>query len=224
MGGGEIMANIGDSVGEGGKNEEQDVLVVQQLLNAHVGALGLAPLKEDGVIGIRTNGAIRKYQAHVLGMGEPDGRVDVGGRTWRSLAEGGGAAPAKPASQASGRAKWVWDQSAGTLAWNGDIVGSGYAGHGAGRNNPDMQSVVKTGPIPRGLWKLVSVGDSPHTGKFTIVLDPEPGTDSLGRSAFRIHGNNAANDASEGCIILDRPSRELIWSRRGEAPLIEVVE
>ena len=218
------MANISDSVGEGGKNNEQDVLTVQQLLNPHVGTLGLARLKEDGLIGIRTNGAIRKYQAHVVGMAEPDGRIDPNGRTWLSLTEAPAAAPARPAAQASGKAKWVWDQSAGTLAWNGDIVGSGYAGRGAGRNNPAMQGVVKTGPIPRGLWRLVSVGDSPHTGKFTIVLDPEPGTDTLGRSAFRIHGNNAANDASEGCIILDRPNRELIWSRRGEAPLIEVVE
>jgi hypothetical protein len=33
-------------------------------------------------------------------------------------------------------------------------------------------------------------------------LDPLPGTSTFGRSLFRIHGNNAVNDASHGCVIL----------------------
>jgi hypothetical protein len=32
-------------------------------------------------------------------------------------------------------------------------------------------------------------------------LTPQPDTDTFGRNLFRIHGNNAANDASHGCAI-----------------------
>jgi hypothetical protein len=122
--------------------------------------------------------------------------------------------------------KWTWDQSSGTLSRNGQVVGRGYAGHGAGKNNPAMQDSVKVGPIPAGLWRMVGVKDSPKTGPFTIVLEPEPGTNTLGRSEFRVHGDSrkAPGTASEGCIILDRATRDKLWQSRDKAPLIEVVE
>ncbi len=124
------------------------------------------------------------------------------------------------------RATWRWDQSAGTLSHNGKAVGKGYAGHGEGKNNPAMQDVRSVGPIPAGLWRMVSVKDSPKTGQFTIVLMPEPGTDTRGRSEFRIHGDSrkAPGTASEGCIILNRTIRETIWASREKEPLIEVIE
>jgi hypothetical protein len=216
------MTGIIDSVGERGANKEADVLIVQQLLNAHVEALGLERLREDGDIGIRTIGAIRKYQAHVVGMAKPDGRVDVGGRTWNALA--GAVAPPRPAPRPSGKARWVWDQSSGTMAWDGNVFARGYAGKGAGKNNPAMQGVKKTGPIPRGLWRMTDVTAS--KGPVTIVLEPEGHTNTLGRSAFRIHGDNRQGNfsASEGCIILPKPARKEIWARRAESPLVEVVE
>jgi hypothetical protein len=119
---------------------------------------------------------------------------------------------------------WVWDQSAGTLSFGGSIVGNGYAGNGRGKNNPSMQAAQGVGPIPRGLWRMVGVKDSPNTGPFTIVLQPEPGTDALGRSEFRVHGDSVKNPgtASHGCIILQRAIREKIW-RSGDK-LIQVVE
>ena len=43
-------------------------------------------------------------------------------------------------------------------------------------------------------------------------LDPINGTDTHGRSAFRIHGNNIDNDASHGCVILGPAIRHLIAS------------
>ena len=66
--------------------------------------------------------------------------------------------------------------------------------------------------------------DSPNTGPFTILLEPAPGTDTLGRSAFRIHGDSvrAPGTASHGCIILPRAIRDHIW-RSGDRDL-EVVE
>jgi hypothetical protein len=109
---------------------------------------------------------------------------------------------------------WKWDQSAGELSHNGRIIEHGYAGNGKGLNSPNFQDVRGIGPIPRGMWKMVSVGDIPNTGRFTIVLEPMPGTDTRGRSEFRIHGDNSRLDksASHGCIILPRNVRGDIWA------------
>lgn len=109
---------------------------------------------------------------------------------------------------------WTWDQSAGTLTRDGLIEGRGYAGHQYGKNNPDAQDAPGIGPVPRGMWTIGEPHTSPTTGPFTMNLDPEPGTDTCGRSAFRIHGDSIANpgEASHGCIILPRPVRVEIWT------------
>lgn len=119
---------------------------------------------------------------------------------------------------------WRWDQSSGELSRAGAFVSKGYAGAGRGKNNPALQAAKGVGPIPRGRWRMTGVKDSPNTGPFTIVLEPEPGTDTLGRSAFRVHGDSIANPgtASHGCIILTRAARERMWASGDR--LIEVVE
>jgi len=108
---------------------------------------------------------------------------------------------------------WIWDQSAGTLHRNGLIVSRGYAGAGRGKNNPALQGVPSIGPIPRGSWIIGAPYNSANTGPYTLVLSPAPGTDTLGRSAFRIHGDSikSPGTASRGCIILPRAIRETIW-------------
>ena len=118
---------------------------------------------------------------------------------------------------------WTWDQSAGALSRAGAIVSCGYSGAGRGKNNPAMQAAQGVGPIPRGRWRIVAVKDSPNTGPFTIVIDAEPGTDTCGRSAFRIHGDSIARPgtASHGCIILPRTIRQAIWASGDRA--LEVV-
>jgi hypothetical protein len=119
---------------------------------------------------------------------------------------------------------WRWDQSAGTLSRNGQLISKGYSGSGRGWNNPVMQAVPAVGPVPRGRWTIGAPYDSPNTGPYTLALTPAPGTDTAGRSAFRIHGDNRLmnNTASHGCIILPRPIRERIW-RSGDTDL-DVVE
>lgn len=118
---------------------------------------------------------------------------------------------------------WTWDQSAGELRRQGAVVARGYAGAGRGKNNPAMQAATAVGPIPRGRWRMTGVKNSPNTGPFTIVLEPEPDTDTCGRSAFRIHGDSVANPgtASHGCIILPRATRVAIWASGDRA--LEVV-
>ena len=109
------MANITGSVGSRGDNKPEDILTVQQLLNAHVESLGLPPLDEDSTIGDNTITAIRTYQKMVLGMPAPDGRIDVGGGTWRALSTGTRVAvpPPAPAGKAglSGAAWWHANQA-----------------------------------------------------------------------------------------------------------------
>ncbi|KQX19328.1 MULTISPECIES: tlde1 domain-containing protein [unclassified Sphingomonas] len=119
---------------------------------------------------------------------------------------------------------WKWDQSAGELYHDGKLISRGYAGRGRGKNNPAMQAAVAVGPIPRGRWKIGAPYDSKNTGPFTLMLDPEPGTNTLGRSAFRIHGDSIRDpgNASHGCIILPPQVRRQIWNSGDRA--LEVVE
>jgi len=65
---------------------ERDVKVVQRLLNANISKLTpLSPLKVDGKMGPNTANAIIEFQKRVVGMRQPDGRVDPGGRTLTAL-------------------------------------------------------------------------------------------------------------------------------------------
>lgn len=118
---------------------------------------------------------------------------------------------------------WRYQQSSGVLSLNGTAVSKGYSGGGRGRNDPAMQGVKGIGPIPRGRWRMTAVNDSRNTGPFTITLEPEPGTDALGRSEFRVHGDSVTRPgtASRGCIILPRAIRDRLWAAADH--VIEVV-
>lgn len=110
---------------------------------------------------------------------------------------------------------WEFSQSTGKITHvnsNGDStnVGTGYAGHGDGRNNPAMQDVPNVGPIPQGTYNIGPGHYSPNTGPNTMNLTPDPGTDTFGRDLFRIHGNNSTNDASHGCVIANPNIRNQI--------------
>ena len=88
----------------------------------------------------------------------------------------------------------------------------GYSGHGDGFNNPDMESVKGVGPLPRGRYTIGPSYDDPHLGPCVMHLDPVEGTNTFGRSLFRIHGDNAAlnHTASDGCIIMGPAARRVI--------------
>ena len=52
---------------------------------------------------------------------------------------------------------WQLSQSTGQLTdLNGNVVAIGYAGHGAGVNNPAMENVPDTGPINQGTYTIGS--------------------------------------------------------------------
>ncbi|MBX3479991.1 MAG: DUF2778 domain-containing protein [Caulobacter sp.] len=108
---------------------------------------------------------------------------------------------------------WTYRQSSGLLLHDGLRIGRGYSGAGVdraeGRDNPEMDAFVARGPIPRGLWRIGRPRNSRRVGLHAMDLTPV-GHDAHGRSAFMIHGDNAAGNASRGCIILSRPLRERI--------------
>lgn len=98
---------------------------------------------------------------------------------------------------------------------DGVYLTEAYSGHGPGVNNPDMQQIQGTGPIPVGLYRIESPIDSPNTGPYALHLTPLNGTETYGRSEFEIHGDLVGHIgeqlASHGCVIADRPFRERIW-------------
>ncbi len=107
---------------------------------------------------------------------------------------------------------WQYIQSTGTISriTTPPIVSRvGYSGYGQGRNNHSMEAVPDIGPIPCGLYDIGPSYTHIHLGPIVMNLTPV-GHDAHGRTLFRIHGDNATNDASHGCVIMPRPAREVI--------------
>lgn len=83
---------IAGSVGRGGANGRDDVLVVQVLLNLNRPA-ALPRIAVDGGYGEETGAAIDAFQAGAMQLAAPDGRVDPGGQTLAALRAGLPAGP-----------------------------------------------------------------------------------------------------------------------------------
>lgn len=118
---------------------------------------------------------------------------------------------------------WQYSQSTGHLTRNGETVGTGYSGRGAGRNNPALEHARNIGPIPRGRYRIGPAYAHPDKGPVTLNLSPE-GHLAHGRTSFLIHGDSRNNpgDASEGCIIL-RPDIRRRIATSGDS-VLEVIE
>ena len=78
---------IKQSVGKDGHNEPVDVKVIQAALNlSQTDQFQLQhKLDVDGIGGKNTVAAVEAFQAQIVGMQSPDGRVDPGGRTLQKL-------------------------------------------------------------------------------------------------------------------------------------------
>lgn len=105
---------------------------------------------------------------------------------------------------------WTYKQSSGELSQDGIFAGTGYSGAGMGMNNPAAQNLENVGPVPQGKYEIGPPYISPKTGPISMVLTPAPETNVFGRTAFRIHGDNASHTASHGCIILGPAIRKEI--------------
>lgn len=110
---------------------------------------------------------------------------------------------------------WTYKIASGQMLGAAGQCFQGYSGAGhslaEGRDNPQMVGTVGKGPIPPGHYTIGTPVQDVHTGPYSMHLTPEAGTDTLGRSAFLIHGNNAESDASHGCVIMPPDARHAIW-------------
>jgi len=89
---------------------------------------------------------------------------------------------------------------------NISVVGQGYAGYGDGLNNPDMQNVENTGPLPEGVYMIGKQQDN-KTGNGTLLrgsmrLTPTMLSRMFKRNGFLMHrGNMTKKNSSKGCIV-----------------------
>lgn len=94
------------------------------------------------------------------------------------------------------------------------LLGTGYAGHGEGVNNPAMQSIHDTGPLPEGIYTIAPPVNTTTHGPYVMWLTPNPANQMFGRSGFGIHADEIANPgkrlASTGCIVI--AERAAIWA------------
>lgn len=107
---------------------------------------------------------------------------------------------------------WTYEQSSGRLLLDGELIATGYSGHGAGVDNATLENVPDVGPLPRGKYMIGTAIQDPLTGPVSMHLVPDGTNEMFGRGGFLIHGDNSAcnHTASEGCIILPREVREQI--------------
>lgn len=113
----------------------------------------------------------------------------------------------------------MYRQLDGQITLEDRFEGYGYSGTNEGRDNPDYEDVPSVGPIPRGSYHIGPAHDHPKLGPVVFDLTPNPGTETFGRSAFRIHGDNLKSDASHGCIVAGHTLRMRIKAL-GETELL----
>lgn len=119
---------------------------------------------------------------------------------------------------------WHFKQSTGTISRTSPppFEGHGYSGFGIGRNNGAMEDIADIGPIPCGLYEIGLSYQHIKLGPIVMNLTPA-GHNAHGRTLFRIHGDNSTNDASHGCIIQARVTREEIDKSELSDRLVMVV-
>ena len=89
---------------------------------------------------------------------------------------------------------WTYEQKTGWLIdTRGFRLSKGYAGGGAGKNNPAMQGVKNVGPIPRGRYEIEEPIDTVTHGPCVLRLVPDATNEMHGRSGFLMHGDSVVN-------------------------------
>ena len=110
---------------------------------------------------------------------------------------------------------WIYRQDSGVLIHDGLVIGQGYSGFGADKNQPNDESVKDLGPIPTGTYLIGSPEcldtPGPH-GPYVLRLTPAPNNAMHDRDGFLIHGDSLEHPgaASHGCIILPKAVRIVI--------------
>lgn len=180
------MPDLSASVGRNGQNRSSDVKIVQRLLNRHLDQLTPSRplLIVDGLVGDKTVTAIIDFQRQVLNFGNPDGRVDPGGRTWAGLqadAEPSGSSPPAETVPRLGQLSEKYEtgrRGPGTVSG-----GSGDAG-GVSYGSYQMTSIPNGGTVQRFVsqadfrwrddFKTLEPGSRPFSTKWQDIAQAEP--------------------------------------------------
>lgn len=119
-------------------------------------------------------------------------------------------------------------QSTGRWFHDEEVIGTGYSGKYTGKNNPQMQSVPFTGPIPVGVYRIDDSYYHPHLGALTMDLKPDAANEMYGRDLFRIHGDSPLHPgmSSDGCVVQSHETRLAIskFAQDGDRMLEVIAE
>jgi hypothetical protein len=113
---------------------------------------------------------------------------------------------------------WLYEQSTGYLVspTGHRMEPPGYAGHGAGVNNPALENVRDIGPVPEGWYTMQAPIDSQLLGRYAIRLTPDETNEMYGRNGFFMHGDEIQHSgeelASDGCIVQCLATRQAAWN------------
>ena len=92
-------------------------------------------------------------------------------------------------------------------------MGRGHSGFGDAANDPTRVKEKGVGPLPPGKYRFGPAYLHPRLGPYCIDLEPMKGTDTFGRSLFRVHGDNSTpdpHDASHGCLVIGPMARRAL--------------
>ena len=184
---GRIAPPIFTSVGRNGTNAPGDVFVIQSLLNDRL-PKPHAPIPVNGVADVGTTLAIETYQATILQMLPPSGRIDPGSPTYYALASrplveyvappsGGhfGQIPPEVADAAvASRKKWTVPASVTVAQWA--VESAWGAAMPPGSNNPFGIKAVGDQPAVESPTREVIKGENVTiTAKFRAFEFPHTG-------------------------------------------------
>lgn len=110
---------------------------------------------------------------------------------------------------------WQYIIRSGEMLHNGSFYTKCYAGRDQGLNNPDMQYVKDTGPLPVGVYRIGNAVEDSHLGPCAMPLMKDKANEMRGRDGFFIHADlvDARTNpfkASHGCIIVAPVARRYI--------------
>jgi hypothetical protein len=118
-----------------------------------------------------------------------------------------------------------YSQNTGQLKHGNELIGAGFSGKGAARNNPESYKEHLVGIIPVGDWKVERRRIDPKTGQPVIDLSLFTGGHVAGRTpvgeTFTIHPDNSAS-AGESGIAMPANAINAIQVQNGVLTLIEV--
>lgn len=200
--------DISYSVGQGKKNNPADVKMVQQLLQKN----GFNNLQADGVFGPRTLDAIKSYQAKFLK--QPDGIVDVNGRTFRKLSVG------NSQGSPSGIPQENRHLNSGRLTVNAGQI----TFDAEGNDNPHSISFSRHIHWPKGV-SGVTIGRGYDMGSRTqeaIVLDLTRSGVPADQAELMSQGRKLTGASAERFVKNNRNECGII-SREAQARLFELI-